>query len=473
MSGVYPTLSGGAPREHSGRAPRDLGQSQAKREALREFVRERRSSVELAPGELTDALVGSRTSRRVSHMSGGSLGGGRGGAPPGKWLSPAADLAGSWMMLRSSWLNVLIIAAPLGLAAELLGWGPSTTFVLNLMALIPLALLLGCVTEDLSIRLGEIMGALLNATFGNVVEIILSISALFRGLYQVVATSLLGSILSNMLFVLGMSFMAGGFKYKIVTFNALAAQSSISLLLLIGIAITLPTAALHLSMGGAGPHGHLAPEDVLLMSRITAVALLVVYFCYLYFQMGSHSEMFSGPQPGAGNGGAIEEDSGEGEDEEGEEPMLSLGAAALWLGVITGLVAVCSEALTGSIEEVSHAWGLSQGFLGFIVLPIAGNACEHVTAVFVAMKNKMDLSMGIAIGSSIQIGLLAVPLVTVIGWATGHPFSLAFDPFSALVLVLSVFHTSVMIADSESNWLEGMQLIVTYFIIAVAYAMTT
>jgi Ca2+:H+ antiporter len=329
------------------------------------------------------------------------------------------------------------------------------------------------VTEDLALRLGEVVGALVNATFGNVVEIILSIAALFKGLYRVVATSLLGSILSNMLFVLGMSFVAGGLKWKIVTFNALAAQASISLLLLCAISIVLPTAALHLGMGG--PHDeHLSGDSVLLMSRITALMLLGVYGAYLYFQLGSHSELINeAGAPAATLGMPLpppnEADEADGDDEEGE-PLLSLGAASFWLTAITVLVAACSEALTGSIEEVSHAWGLSQGFLGFIILPIAGNACEHVTAVFVALKNKMDLSMGIAIGSSIQIGLLAIPLVTVVGWATGHPFSLAFDPFSALVLVLSVVHTSVMIVDAQSNWLEGLQLMATYFIVGIAYA---
>lgn len=402
---------------------------------------------ELTP-ELRESLVGDTLgdSRR-------SLGGGGGG---GKWLSPASDLAGSWTVLKSSWLNLLLVTVPLGLASEHLGWSASATFILNLFALVPLALLLGCVTEDLSIRLGQIIGGLLNASFGNIVEIILSISALRKGLYQVVATSLLGSVLSNMLLVLGMSFVAGGIKFKILRFNPLASQSSVSLLLLAAISIVLPTAATHLSMGGPD-EGHLSQDSVLLMSRLTAIALLVTYAGYLYFQLWSHSDLFGGGH----------------EDEEGDDPILSLGCATFWLFAITVLVATSSEALTGALEEVSHTWGLSQSFLGFIVLPIAGNACEHITAVFVAMKDKMDLSMGIAVGSAIQISLLAVPLVTIVGWATGHPFSLAFDPFSALVLVLSVIHTAVMISDAESNWLEGLQLLVTYFVIGVAYALTT
>ncbi|KAI8474626.1 MAG: calcium/proton exchanger [Monoraphidium minutum] len=443
----------------SGSVRRSEVGSRSKAAAIREMLVAKQGgrvslSGEALPPEMQQALLPGTPLGGSMRSAAGGGGGDEGG---GKWLSPAKDMAGSWTIMKSSWLNVLLVAVPLGLVSEHAGWSPSVTFLLNLAALVPLALLLGCVTEDLSLRLGQIVGGLLNATFGNVVEIILSIAALQKGLYQVVATSLLGSVLSNMLMVLGMSFVCGGIKYRILRFNSLASQSSVSLLLLSAISIVLPTAALHLSMGGAAEE-HLSSESVLLMSRMTAVALLVVYAGYLFFQLGSHSDLFGGPEE---------------EDEEGGGSMLSLGAASLWLGGITVLVAACSEALTGSIEEVSHVWGLSQSFLGFIVLPIAGNACEHITAVFVAMKDKMDLSMGIAIGSSIQIGLLAVPLVTIVGWATGHPFSLAFDPFSALVLVLSVIHTAVMISDAESNWLEGLQLLVTYFIIAVAYALTT
>ena len=208
--------------------------------------------------------------------------------------------------------------------------------------------------------------------------------------------------------------------------------------------------------------------------------------------------------------------------------MLTLTAATVWLVGITLVVAACSELLTGSIEAVSEKWGLSQSFLGFIVLPIAGelvscccfllvvvvfgsvslrglhlwavggrwrgarshqhtntrstttpqkkqptkgNACEHITAVFVAYKNKMDLALGVAIGSTLQIGLFAIPFITLFGWATGHPFSLGFDPFAALVLLLSVLHANFMLNDAESHWLEGVQLLVTYFTIAVAYAL--
>lgn len=379
------------------------------------------------------------------------------------WWDPKKDIESSFELVKSSWLNVLLLAAPLGIASHMLNWDATTVFMLNLVGLIPLALLLGEVTEDLAIRLGETIGGLLNATFGNVVELILSIAALNAGLYDVVATSLLGSILSNLLLVLGMSFFVGGLKYKTQQFNSVASQTSGSLLLLAAISILIPTAAQQLGTGG-GPAekaldaliGDPMPLDkILLLSRLTAIALLVVYGSYLAFQLGTHHDLFSGG------------------DEETGTPALTLTAAILWLSGITVLVAFLSEFLTGSIEEVSSKWQLSRSFLGFIVLPIAGNACEHITAVFVAAKNKMDLSLGVAIGSSVQIGLFAIPFVTIVGWVMGHPFSLGFDPFAALVLLLSVMHAAHMINDAESHWLEGLQLVVTYFIVAVAYALST
>ncbi|WIA16600.1 hypothetical protein OEZ85_013267 [Tetradesmus obliquus] len=380
------------------------------------------------------------------------------------WWSPKTDISASLHLLTSSWLNVLLLTIPFAFASEYMHWSATTVFLLNLCGLIPLALLLGEVTEDLALRLGETIGGLLNATFGNVVELILSIAALQAGLYDVVATSLLGSILSNLLLVLGMSFFVGGLKYKIQHFNAVSSQTSGSLLLLSAIGIIIPTAAQRLGTTadeeGAAVLGLLgqgmAQDKILLLSRLTAVALLAVYIGYLIFQLGTHKDMFAGE-----------------EGEDAQQANMTLTAAGVWLAGITVIVAFLSEFLTGSIEEVSSTWGLSRSFLGFIVLPIAGNACEHITAVFVAAKDKMDLSLGVAIGSSIQIGLFAVPFVTIVGWVLGHPFSLGFDPFAALVLLLAVMHSAHMINDAESHWLEGLQLVVTYFVIATAYALSS
>eukprot|EP00878_Enallax_costatus_P033613 GHUV01037148.1.p1 GENE.GHUV01037148.1~~GHUV01037148.1.p1 ORF type:complete len:357 (+),score=74.62 GHUV01037148.1:890-1960(+) len=347
-------------------------------------------------------------------------------------------------MLLSSKLNVLMLCVPLGIAAYLAHWGATATFVLNFLALIPLALLLGDVTEDLAVRFGDTVGGLLNATFGNVVEMILSIAALRQGLYTVVSSSLLGSILSNLLLVLGCCFLFGGIRFKTQSFNAVANQATSSLLFLSCIGIIIPTAA-----------GSLSSDDVtslemLHISRGTAIIMLLVYLSYLSFQLHTHHDLFKG-------------------DDGDEEPVMSFPGALVVLAGITVTVAVCSEYLCSSIEEFSSKTGLSQAFLGIIVLPIAGNACEHITAVVVAMKNKMDLSLGVAVGSSIQIAVFAIPFVVIVGWITGHDFTLDFDPFATLALTVSVIHANFVTSDALSHWLMGVALITNYAIIALVF----
>ncbi|MEW5317918.1 MAG: hypothetical protein WDW38_009178 [Sanguina aurantia] len=234
------------------------------------------------------------------------------------------DLLALNELLFASWINVLLVAVPLGFISEHLGWAPLTTFALNFIALIPLAL-----------------------------------------------------------------------------------------------PLSKPAAC--------------------------------IYGCYLFFQLKTHKEEFQG-------------------EESGEEPMLSLVMAIGLLTIITIIVAFASECLTGSIEEVSKSTGVSQAFLGMIILPIAGNACEHITAVVVAMKNKMDLSLGVAVGSSIQIALFAIPFAVMVGWAVGSNFSLAdFDAFPALVLTLAVTHSNFITADATSHWLLGVQLVALYVLIAVTF----
>lgn len=356
------------------------------------------------------------------------------------------DYMAAKSILFSSWFNVMLVCLPLGLAAHFAHWPPVAVFTLNFLTLIPLALILGDITEDLALRFGDVVGGLLNATFGNVVELLLSISALQNGLYTVVATSLLGSILSNLLLVLGCCFLFGGCYYKTQTFNEVASQATGSLLFLSCIGIILPTAAKNM-MSDSTPPG----EDwVLAVSRGTAIVLLIIYGCYLYFQLKTHKDTFAA-------------------DEDAQEPALSLFGSLLGLSIITIVVATCSEFLTGSIEAFSETTGIGQAFLGMIVLPIAGNACEHITAVIVAMKNKMDLALGVAVGSSTQIALFAIPFVVLVGWATGHPFSLDFDPFATVVLTVSVILANFITSNASSNWLLGMQLIATYTLISVAF----
>ncbi|GAX74130.1 hypothetical protein CEUSTIGMA_g1579.t1 [Chlamydomonas eustigma] len=374
--------------------------------------------------------------------------------------TPRSQVSVNWMyndlfaihaLLTASALNLLLLVIPLALASGILGWGALPTFWLNLLSLIPLALVLGDVTEDLALRFGNIIGGLLNATFGNIVEVILSVAALEKGLYVVVASSLVGSVLSNLLLVLGCCFFFGGLYYKVQTFNATSNRACSSLLFLAAIGVAIPTAAKNILMGDSSVDSE---QTILWISRGTAIILFACYLCYLYFQLQTHADLFDG----------------EHDDEEvEEEPMLTTTAATLLLASISVLVAIHSEYLTGSIEEVSADTGMSQAFIGMIVLPIAGNACEHMAAIVVATKNKMELSLGIAIGSSLQISLCVLPFVVLVGWATGHAMTLALDLFIVVALVLSVIHANFITADATSHWLMGVALIAVYLLIALAY----
>jgi len=370
------------------------------------------------------------------------------GERPGNW-APRSDLQKIKHMLTSSYLNVLLICIPIGIIAGSLPSStdhPTLIFSSNFLALVPMALILGEVTEDLAIRFGDAIGGLLNATFGNVVEMILAIAALHRGLFTVVATSLIGSILSNLLLVLGMCFLLGGVNYKNQSFNLMANKVSCSLLFMACCSLIIPSSA----KAFYGPQV-ITTGALMQLSYAISIMLIVTYGCYLFFQLKTHADSFNGT--------------------EGNEsiPALSLSGALSLLTVITLTVATCSEFLTGAIEAVSEQWGVNQAFLGLIMLPIAGNACEHITAVFVAMKDKMDLAIGVALGSSIQIAIFVIPVVVMAGWAMGIPFTLDFDLFSVLMLTLSVILAYFVSSDGSSNWLLGLQLVAIYVIIGSVF----
>jgi len=409
-------------------------------------------------------------------------------------IDPVGDVRALSDMLFSSYFNFLLICVPLGWAAEFFGWGAVPVFLFSFTSLIPLALVLGMLTEDLALRYGDTIGGLINATFGNLTEFLVCLSALRRGLFQVVSLSLVGSILSNMLFVLGCCYLVGGVIYAEQRFSTLANKAFCSLLFMACIALLIPTTISMLYSKQVVP-----PASVLALSRATAVVMLGLYFCYLYFTLGTHSAMVvedarvsalaarapSVAQP-VGEGGAAfaaaadnhddnthhhHHDGGEDEEEEEEieVPTVSLLGAMASLVVLTVLISVASEALTGTIESVAVKTGISTAFISVIILPIAGNAAEHLTAVVVAAKGKMDLAQSIALGSSLQIAMLALPFAVLAAWTMGRPYSLALDPFSALVLFLSVTHAYATSADGASNWLLGVQLIGTYVLIALPF----
>ncbi|CRH01099.1 cation/H+ antiporter, putative [Plasmodium relictum] len=353
-----------------------------------------------------------------------------------------SDIIGLYNILNTK-LNIFLIFVPIGILSSLLGCKDIYIFFFNFMALIPLSALMGNITEDLALHTGEIIGGLLNATFGNLMEMIFSIQALNAGLINVVQGTLLGSILSNLLLVLGMSFFAGGLYHHVQKFNEKGATCSTSLLLLSSLAITMPTVSSITTNNNS--------EVILKVSRITAVLIFLTYCLFLLFQLYTHITLF--------------------QDKEMTEeiPQLSIVSGSLFLVLVTILVSIHSEYLVNTIESVIKYYNISENFIGVILLPIVGNATEHLTAVTVAIKNKVDLTMGVAVGSSAQIALFVVPVTVLFGWILNKPMTLAFSPLSTVILVISVIVTMAIVQDGESNWLEGVLLISAYLIVGVVF----
>ncbi|CAG8652125.1 13057_t:CDS:2, partial [Ambispora leptoticha] len=290
-------------------------------------------------------------------------------------------------IIKPAWLSILLVFIPLGIISYYLHWGDASTFSLNFLAIIPLAKLLGTVTEDIALRISQKIGGLLKATFENAVELIVSISAIRQGLIRVVQASILGSIISNLLLVLGMFFLVVGYHVKEYNFNQTAAQTRASLMTLACIALIIPT-ALH-----ANADKNEITQGILNLSHGTAVVLLIVYAFYLYFQLKTHKYLHN----------EIHEDAELEELEEREEPQLSLSISVALSAVITVAIAFCGEFLVSSIEGISETSGLSKTFVGLILIPIVSNvanAAEHMAAVSEA-KGDMDLIIGAAVGSSI------------------------------------------------------------------------
>ncbi|KAH8879665.1 Calcium/proton exchanger [Thozetella sp. PMI_491] len=399
----------------------------------------------------------------------------------------------------NSWVNVLILAAPAGIALNYVpGVNKIAVFVVNFIAIIPLAAMLSFATEEIALRTGETLGGLLNATFGNAVELIVAIIALLQNKPLIVKTSLVGSILSNLLLVLGMCFFFGGLRREKQHFNTVVAQTAASMLALAVAAVIVPTVFDQTTDNPA--------SQVAQLSRGTSVILLVVYAAYLYFQLHTHHAVFSAesqkvpmrpsksqlkqralaqglatPVGIMGAYGIHSADDneklrttirtpphGEEDEDDGEEPQLHFFVALATLLVSTVIIAFCAEFMVDGIDAITHQGGLSAEFVGLILLPIVGNAAEHATAVTVAIKDKMDLAIGVAIGSSMQVALFLIPLLVIIGWGLGNDdMSLSFDVFQVAVLFVSVLLVNYLIADGQSHWLEGMLLMCLYCIIAV------
>ncbi len=348
--------------------------------------------------------------------------------------------------------GILLIFIPISIVAHYQGWSESVIFITSAIAIIPLAAFMGVATEEIAVVVGPNLGGLLNATFGNATELILAIVALRSGLIQVVKATLTGSIISNLLLVMGFSMFLGGLKYKEQNFQPTAARLNASSMNLAVIAILLPTAVQYTSTGIESP-------SLQKLSVAVSVVLIGVYLLSLLFAMKTHSYLYD-------VGIAENEMEGNGDTEESQP---NLWFWVIILLIVTVGVAIESELLVDSLENATESLGLPALFTGVIFLPIIGNAAEHATAVTVALKNKMDLSVSVAVGSSLQIALFVAPLLVIIGWFIGQPMDLDFNPFELVAVAVSVLIANSISSDGNSNWLEGILLLATYTVIGLAF----
>jgi Ca2+:H+ antiporter len=348
-------------------------------------------------------------------------------------------------------LNWFLVFVPVTAALEFLAPESHTLIFLSACAaIVPLAGWLGRATEQLAEKTGEGVGGLLNATFGNAAELIIALAALQKGLYDVVKASLTGSVIGNLLLVLGASIVAGGLKHKEQRFNAQAASSQSTLLTLAAIGLVVP-AAFHY-VGGAG----IANKEAGLSLEI-AIVLVVVYVLHLIFSLHTHKQLFLG-------------ESSDLEEITTGEGHWSMKKAVVILAGSTALIAWMSEILVGSVEKAALSFGMTSVFVGVIVVAIVGNAAEHSTAILVSMKNRMDLALSIAIGSSLQIALFVAPVLVFASYAIGpRPMDLVFTPAEVLAVVVAVWITGQICSDGISNWIEGAQLLAVYVILGIVF----
>ena len=379
----------------------------------------------------------------------------------------------------SRWLYVLLIAAPLALILRAAGAGPLAVFGMAALGLIPLAGLIGVSTEALAERVGPQIGGLLNATFGNAAEIIIGLTALAAGLPDVVRASLAGSIIGNSLLVLGSAMVVGGWRYRRQLFDARTAGQYASMLALVVVGMAIPSLLATVGEGARPGQGVIGGAAFHRLSIGVAVILLFCYVAYIaYSVFGVHASPGSVMRPGLGESAAEQrEESPARRSRSAKTGGRGASLAHLWhtniwlplglLAVVTVVTAFVSEALVGTIEPLGDQVGLSPFFVGLIVLPIVGNAAEHFTAITAANHDHMEITMAITAGSSIQIALLATPVLVLAGAVMGTPLDLNFTLLEIAIFGLVAGLYALISLDGESTWLEGVLLCAFYLILGV------
>lgn len=341
-------------------------------------------------------------------------------------------------------LKIMLIFVPVSIIAEFMGLPSTWMFLLAALAIVPLAGLMGEATEEISFYAGPRMGGFLNATFGNATELIISFFALRAGLFEVVKASIAGSVIGNILLVLGLSMLCGGLKYKTQKYSKQVVEVSSSMLLFAVIGLSIPAIFTHTI------NEELLSTRYEKLSVIVAAIMFFIYLMSLVFSFYTHKDIYSV------------------DHEEESAAKWSLKKAILVLVGATVFIGLESEMLVSAVEPMSKAIGLSEFFVGIILIPIIGNAAEHSTAVVMALKNKMDVAVEIAIGSSLQIVLFVTPVLIFLSLLF-TPMSIIFNEFELIALIVAVLIANRVSNDGESNWLEGLQLLAVYLIIAVSF----
>jgi Ca2+:H+ antiporter len=341
-------------------------------------------------------------------------------------------------------LRYFLIFVPVSLVGEFMHFSQTWMFILSALAIIPLAGLMGEATEEISFYSGPRVGGFLNATFGNATELIIAFFAMKEGLFDVVKASIAGSVIGNVLLVLGVSMLAGGLKYKSQKFNPKTLDISSSMLLFAVIGLVIPAVFTHT----------IKPELLNTsyegLSIVVAVIMIAIYILSLVFSFYTHKDLYF-----------VKPD-------EDSTPKWSMRTSVLVLVGATVLIGIESEFFVGAVEPMSKTLGLSEFFIGIILVPIIGNAAEHSTAVIMAVKNRMDVAVEIAIGSSLQIILFVTPVLIFLSLLF-TPMSIVFNTFELVSLIFAVLIANKVADDGESNWLEGVQLIAVYVIIAASF----
>jgi Ca2+:H+ antiporter len=375
-------------------------------------------------------------------------------------------------------IALLLAALPVSILAEVFNWGDLWVFVFSCLAIIPLAGYIGTATEVLAAHTGPRLGGLINATLGNAAELIITIAALREGLLELVLASITGSIIGNVVFVFGMSILVGGLRYGVQTFNRKHATTNAILLVLAVVALVIPS----LLSASIGDENSVKVEA---LSLGVAAIMILLYILGILFsfrmkpQDMENGVVHTGPLAGGGKhrtqtAGTQKKKTEILENSASDKsallhPTWSLRTALIILALSTAGVAYSSELLVGSVEHVVTNLGISEFFLGIILIPLVGNVAEHLVAVKVAGQNQMDLSVEIVMSSSLQIALFVTPVLVFVSLLFGQHLQLIFNQFELLALIVSVLIAALAAADGESNWLEGAELLALYFILALAF----